>query len=204
MMKETPWHRYTERGERFRIRVEYGIDYEFARTHRQTADFSITGETMVQARNNRWIEDSVGMIHDEIRAHMPQLAPYLKWHLVGPDGPMYYYQNAGYWFQIAQGAKATYSENNNPIEAFKRVIVFGAFPGDEAPPELAQDLEHGRWRRPGASLWKGPKEWSPGTSASRFFKNATWPDVQAWLAERLPKLLAAWVVDMNELGVLEP
>lgn len=116
---------------------------------------------------------------------------------------MYYFANGKYWFEVAQGKAQQGKFPIDPIDAFKHTIAFGAFPGDEAPSELRQDLEHAVWREPGKSKWKGPKEWAPGVGSPRYFRDARWPDVHAWLEERLPKLVAAWVVDMGELGVLE-
>ena len=60
--------------------------------------FSITGEVDRQAKNNRWMEESGGCIHDEIIKHFPQLQPLVDVHLSDDDGvPMHAYANAGYW-----------------------------------------------------------------------------------------------------------
>lgn len=60
--------------------------------------FSITGEIERQAKNNRWVFESGGAIHDEIAKHMPSLEPLLLVHLADEDGvPMHCYENAGYW-----------------------------------------------------------------------------------------------------------
>ena len=200
MIKQTRWHYYAERGERYRVKAEYGIDYDFARRHNQTPDFSVTGTIEHKSRNNHWYDHSGGQVTRELEAYVPEIAPYLKWHLVGPDGPMHYLANAKYWFQVAQGQheRAT----TNPIEAFKNTIALGAFPGDLPPEELRADLER-PWKNLEERKWRGPKEWSPGSSVHAFFRGISWDDVRAWLEERLPQLQAAWVVDMAELGVLE-
>lgn len=96
MIKETRWHFYMEDGRRYRIKVKYGIDYAFARQHNQQPDFSITGTIDYKSRNNHWYDHSGGQTVEEIRRYVPELAPYLKWHLVGPDGPMHYTENAKY------------------------------------------------------------------------------------------------------------
>lgn len=183
MMLETPWRFYREDGVRYRIKAEYGIDYDFARRHNQAPDFTITGTIDEQARNNRWMDHSGGQVADEIAKYLPRLAPYVKWHLVGPDGPMHYPANAKFWLEVLQG-KRTVGGPANPLKAFEESIALGAFPGDIIP-----DL-------------RGPKEWSPKGLQGDLL-HAPWPAVHAWLERRLPKLLAAWVVDMNELGVLE-
>lgn len=64
--------------------------------------------------------ESCGMLHDEIREHIPELVPYLKWHGVGVKfGPMHYIANSLYWR----------TEGN--VEYFKSTCVFGAVEGDE-------------------------------------------------------------------------
>lgn len=202
MIKHTRWHYYTEGGQRYRIDVTYGIDYHFARLHSQAPDFSVTGSIERKSRNNHWYEDSGGQVTREIAAYVPEIAPYLKWHMVGPDGPIHYFANAKYWFQVAQRREE--NATTNPVQAFKDTIVLGAFPGDLPPEELREDLEI-PWKRPRApgDRWHGPKEWSPGSPGYPFFRGIYWSHVEAWLEERLPKLVAAWVVDMGELGVLE-
>ena len=60
--------------------------------------FTITGEIRSPDRRNC---DAYGMLHDEIRTHFPELAPFLKWHLTSSDGPLYYIADTLYW--AAQG-----------------------------------------------------------------------------------------------------
>lgn len=38
-----------------------------------------------------------GQCVEEIAAAFPELVPYMKWHLAGPDGPMHYVANSVYW-----------------------------------------------------------------------------------------------------------
>lgn len=62
------------------------------------AHFSITGEVERRAKNNRWVFESGGAIHEQIAQQMPQLQPLLLVHLADENGvPMYAYENAGYW-----------------------------------------------------------------------------------------------------------
>lgn len=197
MMKETRWHYYMSSGRWYRVKARYGIDYEFARRHNQTAEFSVTGDVEYKARNNRWYGHSSGQVTEEIEAHIPEIAPYLKWHLFDPEVHSHYFENARYWFEMAQGIQPMGRFDKDPIGAFKRTIRLGAFPGDVVPQEVEFDLLVAE--KVMAPRWRGPKEWRPGQGAPRL----SWGFVRAWLEERLPKLLAAWVVDMGELGVLE-
>jgi len=64
----------------------------------QTPRFSITGQIDRQAKNNRWMEECGGCIHEEILSHFPHLAPLVAVHLADEDGvPMHAYSNAAYW-----------------------------------------------------------------------------------------------------------
>lgn len=42
-----------------------------------------------------WL-NSCGRIHDDIAAHIPELAPLIKWHLTSSDEPMHYIANTMY------------------------------------------------------------------------------------------------------------
>ena len=37
-----------------------------------------------------------GCLHDEVTEHIPELAPFIKWHLCSTDGPLYYIANTIY------------------------------------------------------------------------------------------------------------
>jgi hypothetical protein len=64
----------------------------------QEPRFSITGQIDRQAKNNRWMEECGGCIHEEILSHFPHLAPLVAVHLADEDGvPMHAYANAAYW-----------------------------------------------------------------------------------------------------------
>ena len=60
--------------------------------------FSVTGEIERQAKNNRWVFESGGCIHEEILKQLPELKPLVLVHLADENGvPMHAYENAGYW-----------------------------------------------------------------------------------------------------------
>ena len=60
--------------------------------------FAITGEAKTKHSSGKtlWL-GSCGCIHDDIAKHIPELAPYIKWHLVSSDGPMHYIANSMYY-----------------------------------------------------------------------------------------------------------
>lgn len=88
---KTEWKEYKEGGERYRIRANVRYDDQCGNGHNT---FAITGET--NHYRNGWREDSCGRIHDLIGKHFPELAPYIKWHLVSSDAPLHYAANAIY------------------------------------------------------------------------------------------------------------
>lgn len=88
----TAWKEYIEAGRAYRIRAEYRFDDDCRNGHNT---FTITG-TIDRRSGSLWCDDSGGCLHDEIRKHFPELAPYIKWHLVSTDGPMHYIANTVY------------------------------------------------------------------------------------------------------------
>jgi len=74
--------------------------------------FSITGEiyenqyqrgepTVTHENGKKLWLTSCGCVHDEIVKRLPDLAPFIKWHLCGSDGPMHYVANTAY--HVEQG-----------------------------------------------------------------------------------------------------
>jgi hypothetical protein len=135
MMKSTPWKEYTERGQKFRIKATYGLDYEFARGSSQAPYFSVTAVIERGHRNGRWTDYSAGTQHDAIIRHFAGLSSYLKWHLVSTQEPMHYLANAKYWWEKMTGTSKWKSEPHepNPENAFRSAIVYGGVPGDRMP-----------------------------------------------------------------------
>lgn len=167
--KLTPWKEYRERGVAYRIRAKYGF------THFQGQDpyWSITGEIEWKARNGRWVEHSVGCLHEEIVKHFPELAPVIRWHLCAtPSGPMHYESNALYWWEHYIGARVMdklsirdHASGHDAAEAyFKSTTIFGALP-DDAMPSMATSRD----------------------------------EVRAWLQGRLPRLLEAFRAGIDKL-----
>lgn len=134
MMRETNWKEVTEQGGRFRIRAQYGIDYGFADQHHQPPYFAMTASVERRA-GTRWLEDGGGAMHQEIARHFPELAGFVKWHLVSPEGPMHYIANAKYWWEKVLGVSKYKSVAGEPdaLEAFKNVTILGALTGDAMP-----------------------------------------------------------------------
>lgn len=175
-MFQTEWKKYSEQGQRYRMRVKYGLDYGFAKKYDQAPHFSITMESERQARNNHWYEDGAGAAHDQIARRFPELARLIKWHSFAlVEGPMHYLANAKYWWEIARGLKPLPKyTRGDPWAIFESTIVYGALPGEES-----------------------------GADADRRYAEVTWPKVEEWLRTRLPQLNAEFEADMAAIGALE-
>lgn len=67
--------------------------------------FSITGEVYgpngcertVTFNGQKLSMESCGCVHAHIARHIPELKPYIKWHLCTSEGPHYYVENTMYW-----------------------------------------------------------------------------------------------------------
>lgn len=133
-MITTPWKEYREHGHRYRIRVEYG--WHVIGT--QDPYWSITG-TIERMSGTGWRDDAAGCLHDDIAEHFPHLAPTIRWHLsFQSSGPLHYVANARYWLEQHYGVSRweRRSYDPNPLEAFKRTVVFGAVESDLEVPTL--------------------------------------------------------------------
>jgi hypothetical protein len=129
----TPWKEFREGATAYRIQAKYGMDYDFAKRNNQAPYFSITA-SIDRKSGSRWVEDSGGMLHDQIAEHFPDLEPLLKWHLMGPEGPLHYIANAKYWWDHYTG-KSQYdlkSYDPDPEEAFERTVICDQ---SEVPPK---------------------------------------------------------------------
>ncbi len=146
MMKTTPWKEYSENGHQYRICTTYGLDYDFARRANQDPYFSATC-SIEEKRGGRWKEYAGGADSVAIAQHFPELAQYLKWHLVSTGQPMHYIANAKYWWEMAMGKiKPSEYQRVDPKDAFKTTIILGGIPGEQMPYSNDwQDVE--KWLR---------------------------------------------------------
>lgn len=169
-MKTTDWVEFEEHGQRYRVRAKYGMQ----KLGDQEPYFSITGET--QRYGGYWREDSFGMLHDTIEAHMPELRGLLKWHLTFQEkGPSHYIANGLYWWDHYVGTRVVVdkhlligkSSSELGLKCFKSTVVFSFDEPEELPPV-------------GASL----------------------AEVRDWLEHRLPRLMEAFRRDLASSGVV--
>jgi len=107
---------YTENGKKCKLKVELRYDDECGNGHNT---FAITAD--IYESNKRV---AGGCLHDEIAKHMPELATYIKYHLMSSDGPMHYLANTIY--------HASNRDYNGKLKgepyAFKTKIYFNNVP----------------------------------------------------------------------------
>lgn len=73
-------------GEGCMIRAKVRFDDQCGNGHNT---FSITADIS----SPKWRDEGGGCCHEEIAEAFPELAPFVKWHLVSTDGPMHYLAN---------------------------------------------------------------------------------------------------------------
>lgn len=91
----------------------FSVTGELYEPHRRPGDPKVkssSGKTL-------WL-GSCGCLHEEIARRFPELAKYIKWHLVSSDGPLHYIENA------------RYHNRKHEIEWLKSTIVYGSVPSD--------------------------------------------------------------------------
>lgn len=84
--------------------------------------FSITGSIDKATERSRDIIS--GCIHEEIIKHLPEFEKYVKWHLCGSDGPMYYLANTLY----QAGDRDYNGKAAGEPDDYDEVLYFGNFP----------------------------------------------------------------------------
>lgn len=199
------WKIYQENGDTFRIKAQVRHDDECGNGHNS---FSITGEIEAKRKNGQWYEYAGGCLHEEIAKHFPELAPFIKWHLMGTDHPMHYVSNTIYHAsdkdchglkkdekrQIRNGGTGKLCwilESNSHLEKYV---------DSDTQPTGTVVLKYEPWYRVGEG-----KE--PDLEAAR--RCAIWPDAtleqlqnKEILESRLPKLMEEFKKDVESLGLV--
>lgn len=121
---QTVEKKYTVDGVKYKIIAEYGFRHIQGNSEPY---FSITGSTYYQDKNNKWMDDSGGCIHEKIVEHFPNLKPLIQFHLWGQNTqlPIYYIENGIYHYK-------------HNIEVFKEHIIL-------QPDEVIPDTDIKEW-----------------------------------------------------------
>ena len=167
--------------------------------------FAITGEIW-RAKQGQPIGrdyESCGCIHEDIAKRLPELTPYIKWHLTNSDGPMHYIANTVYHAQSygPRYAWVYYTVPQDPlgIEDTKERCV-GYVKADKARAAEGQPGYRVVWDE------KTAKEANLDHARS----SAVWPDatdedlitpgLEARLRARLPRLMEEFKAAVESLG----
>lgn len=193
---------YVEQGREYILIAKVCYDDQCGNGHNT---FSITGEIW-QAKNGQPIGrdcESCGCIHEDIVKWLPELAPYIKWHLVSSDGPMHYIANTVYHAQSysPRYAWVYYTGLQDPlgIEGVKERLL-GYEKADKAREAEGQPGYRVVWDE------KTAKEANLDHARS----SAVWPEatdeellalgLEERLQARLPRLMEEFKVAVESLG----
>lgn len=203
-------------GERAFIRAKVRHDDECGNGHNT---FAITGEiyTTDKRRSDPFL--ACGCLHEEIAKHFPELAPFIKWHLMGTDEPLHYVANTVYH----AGDRDCWGLRKGE---FRQHTSRGKYQADgvEGVPCWELKFPEGQAREIYSHEKPGPVtlEWQPygkiGEGKERELdlarSSAVWPEatdeqlmqepaaLKAALEARLPALMADFKRDVESLGFI--
>lgn len=173
MMKTTPWKVYREGGQTFRIQAKYGIDYDFARRHNQAPHFGITAT--IDRKDDR---------------------PPFHWR--EDSGGAMHAEVARRFPTLAPYIKWHLVSTDGPLH----YIANGKYQWEIAN-GLRAPAEYQRidpWEAFKSTVIFGGL---PDDAATAPPRNASWPEWEEWLRDRLPRLRETFLHAMGTLGVLE-
>lgn len=196
---------YTEGGQTYRITAKLRFDDQCGNGHNE---FSITGDIDRMGKNGIWYEEAGGCIHYEIKKHFPELAKYIKWHLVSTDGPMHYITNTVYhalehaptsaWVYFDDPANDVHKQCvkycdiaeaiemcTTPSKTFNYVTKAGYRYEIDPKTSKARNLDHAR----STAVWPDATD-----------EELTTPGLEERLKARLPQLMAEFRADMESFG----
>ncbi len=130
-MYQTSWKQYlTPNGTKHRIRVKFG--WKKIEDNKQSY-WSVVAETQY-IYHGKWHDKSYGTLNNLISKSFQELEKSLKWCGCFEDtGPIHYEKNAKYWWNMIKNNVERRIGNPDPLESFKRVVIFGAIPDEQLP-----------------------------------------------------------------------
>lgn len=172
--------------------------------------FAITGDlydtstvvrsepSIVHKNGKRLWLGSCGCIHDDISERLPELAKYIKWHLVSTDGPMHYIANSMYHAkEIPREQGKYYAYLKEPITGVEKLLNIVT-----EQTKALLDAQYGDLMRYEPCYNTSAKE--PNLEYARL--TAVWPEAELEdfteekLKARLPDLMVEFRDAVEELG----
>ena len=161
----------------------------------------ISGESSTVNTDGKklWL-GSCGCLHEDIARRIPELAPFIKWHLVSSDAPMHYIANTMYHAKAIPKEQGEYfAYYTEPVTGKKTLLEI-----------VNEDMKAKLDARHGSAMSYEPHYNSmakePNLNAAR--SCAVWPDAQledftaAKLQARLPALMEDFQRDIESLGFI--
>lgn len=87
---------YKDNGTRYRVTATVRHDDECGNGHNTFAITADVAEEVTKYGEPFWRNVAFGCCHDDIARAIPDLAPYIKWHLCSADQPLHYIANTVY------------------------------------------------------------------------------------------------------------
>lgn len=158
-----------------------------------------------------------GCVHDEIARYIPELAPFLKWHLTSTDGPMHYIANTVYLAGDRDhwGLRKGEFRQHTSRGAYQAGGVAGV-PCWEL--EIPEDKQTYSVEQPKDAVLRWVPVGMTGKGKAREFdaarRAAVWPEatdeqlsaepaeLRAMLKARLPKLMEEFRAAVESLGLV--
>ena len=201
-------------GENVKVQAIIRYDDQCRNGH---ASFAITGDVW----GSDGLHSRCGCVHEDIAEAFPELAPFLKWHLMNADGPTYYVENTHYharledhWGLLKDQKRQIkdrktgqlawrlgyLNEKGEEVEAPQQYVD-----GDIAP-EVGVKLAYVPW----CYIGEGKERDLPAARTSAIWPEATddqlclpKEELEALLQSRLPQLIADFKADLKKLGLKE-
>jgi hypothetical protein len=174
--------------------------------------FAITAEVVTAESKRRHDIAAGGCLHDDIAKVFPELAPLIRWHLMGADGPMHYEANTLYLandrdyngLRAGERRQIRNGKTNQLCWKLDKASDWPTYVDSDTQP-AAPAMRYVPWERIGEGK---ARELDRARSA------AVWPDatdeqlcadpeeLRAVLRARLPGLVAEFRADVERIGFL--
>lgn len=193
---------YTQDGEIYKLTATVRYDDKCGNGHNS---FAITGAQYRKSKNKYneyWAEDSFGCMHEDIAKHFPQLAPYIKWHLMNSNGPMHYIANTLYHV-LEHGPTHAWVEFNggqDPLRVLKVVKGCDYIKSDFAKLVEGQPGYTVRWDEKSRKVRNLDHARSCAIWPDATNEDLTLPGLKERLEARLPKLIEEFKQAIESLG----
>ena len=135
-----------------------------------------------------------GCLHDEVAAHIPELAPFIKWHLCSTDEPMHYVANT------------IYHASDIPEDIGERYFYLEGKLIKICKPDEIEAMRRKYGANATFELYPNPMAKKADIDAAK--RTAKWPDAtieqlrnKHALLARLPALMVEFRQDVESLGL---